>query len=233
VLGNARTHGIARDPQNARRPRDVPPGLREHFEQVLALPRRAVDQRGRLAAVRLRRRRRIELEGRGGDHAGRTHQDRALDDAIQLPHVARPAIAFHHRLSLGAELLGRNGVFRTRARQRVLGQQLDIVCALAQRRQGERDPGQPLIEVLAEAPGLDGVREILVRRADDPDVDGFAPGRAQPANAVVLEDSQQLGLEGQRQQAHLVEEQRAPVGHVEQPGLRLPGVGERPAFVTE
>ena len=64
-------------------------------------------------------------------------------------------------------------------------------------------------------------------------VDGFATSRAESAHAAVLEHREQFGLERQRQQPDLVEEQGPAVGHLKESRLRVPGIGEGPALVAE
>ena len=58
-------------------------------------------------------------------------------------------------------------------------------------------------------------------------------GSVRVAHGAVLQDLQELGLEAVGQQRHLVEEERAAVGHLEQPGLRLVRVRECPALEAE
>jgi hypothetical protein len=110
-------------------------------------------------------------------------------------------------------------VLLARPRERVLGQEIDVVPQVPQRREGQGDHGQPMVQILAEALGAHRRPKVLVRRADDPDVEGFAAGRSQSPDTAVLQDLQQLRLKGQGQQPHLVEEQGAAVGDLEQPGL--------------
>jgi hypothetical protein len=54
-----------------------------------------------------------------------------------------------------------------------------------------------------------------------------------PAELAGLQGAQQLGLAGQGQFADLVQEQRAPVGELEQPHLVLDRAGEGAADVAE
>ena len=56
---------------------------------------------------------------------------------------------------------------------------------------------------------------------------------AQPAEALLLEHAQQLGLQHQRDFADLVQEQRALVGQFEDAPLLRARVGERAFFVAE
>src|SRR3546814_4387236 len=53
--------------------------------------------------------------------------------------------------------------------------------------------------------------QVDIGRRDDADVDMHRPVAAQPLHLPGLEHAQQLDLRGQRQVAHLVQEQRAAV----------------------
>ena len=73
-------------------------------------------------------------------------------------------------------------------------EQHDVVAALAQRRQRHREHGEPVVEVLAEAPLADGGAQVVVGRGQDPDVDGLVAGGAEAPHAALLERLQQLRL---------------------------------------
>jgi len=87
----------------------------------------------------------------------------------------------------------------------VLGQQRDVVGPVPQRREGEGDHGQPMVEVFPEVAGLDGVPEIGVGRRHDADVDWLAAGSAESANRALLDCGQELGLDGECQEPDLVD----------------------------
>ena len=77
------------------------------------------------------------------------------------------------------------------------------------------------------------VFEAAVGRGDDPRVDAARQVLADPPDLAVLEHAQQLGLGARRQLADLVEEQRAAVRLLEQPGALGDRAGERAAGVAE
>jgi hypothetical protein len=134
---------------------------------------------------------------------------------------------------LGIQALGRQAVVATGALEEVLGEQQGIVAALAERRQCERDHGQPVVEVLAKTPGTGGGGEIRARCRDHPGVDRLAPRAAQPAKRLFLDHLEELTLQALRQERHLVQEDGAAVGELEQARLGLAGVGEGPALLAE
>ena len=87
---------------------------------------------------------------------------------------------------------------------------------------------QPVVEILTEPASPHRVEEILAGCRDDRDVGRLALRRAEPANRAVFEDLQELRLDALRQQAHLVQEERAAVRRLEQARLGLAGIGEGP-----
>ena len=115
----------------------------------------------------------------------------------------------------------------------MLGQRDDVVTTLTQGRQHHGQHGEPVVEVLAEAPLAHRGPQILVRRGEDPHVDRLVARRAEPPHAALFEHLEQLRLERLGQEPDLVEEDRAPVGRLEQARLGAAGVGERPALEAE
>ena len=82
-------------------------------------------------------------------------------------------------------------------------------------------------------PGGDRVLEVLVGRGDQPHVDLDRLDAAQPLELALLDDAQQLDLDGEVHLADLVEQERAAVGALEPPLLARRGAGERPFLVAE
>ena len=75
--------------------------------------------------------------------------------------------------------------------------------------------------------------EIDVGGADQPEVHAHDPVAADRPVLALLQHPQQLGLEVGRHLADLVEQQRAPLGHLEQPFLVALRAGEGPLLVAE
>ena len=116
-------------------------------------------------------------------------------------------------------------------------QEKRVVRSLAEGRQLDGHDLQPVVEVLAEAAPLDLVVKVLVRGADEADVHNPRARLADAADLFLLEDAEELGLEGQRQISDLVEKERAAGGLFDKadlvphrPGERAPGVAEELAF---
>ena len=118
-------------------------------------------------------------------------------------------------------------------REEAVGQQEDVVAAVAQRRQVDRDDLEPVVEVVAEAAGLDLVEEDPVGGRDEPDVHRDRAYGADPPKAPAVEQRQDLGLHHRIQFADLVEEDRAAVGSLDQPFLADDRAGERASLVAE
>jgi len=96
----------------------------------------------------------------------------------------------------------------------------------AERRHADLDDVEAVVEVLAEAALLDLRGEVAVRRREDARRDGQVAAAADPPHAPLLQRAQELHLHGRRELAHLVEEERAAVRLVEEPGARAGRAGE-------
>jgi hypothetical protein len=112
-------------------------------------------------------------------------------------------------------------------------QERDVLRALAERREADPHDGEPVEEILAEAPGRDLLGEVAVRRGDDANVDAAGRIRAQPAYLEALEGAQELRLEIERELADLVEEERPSVGRLDRALAIGDRSGERTPDVTE
>ena len=115
----------------------------------------------------------------------------------------------------------------------MLGQTEDVLAPIPERRESQRDDGQAVVEIFAEAPSADGRLQVLARRGHEPHVHGLAPRAAQPPHGLLLQHLQELRLQTLRQEPHLVEEQRSPVRRLEEPRLGVPGVRECPPLEPE
>ena len=95
----------------------------------------------------------------------------------------------------------------------------DVLAALAQRRQDDRDDVDAVVEVFAEPPLGDRLGQVLVGRGDDADVGLQLLEPADAPEPPLLQHAQQLDLHHRAHLADLVEEDRALLGHLEQPLL--------------
>jgi hypothetical protein len=169
----------------------------------------------------------------GFDVFAAAEQGRPFDDVAQLAHVAFPGIIL--KLGVGGfadpdhvlfELLGE-------VRNKMLGEQADIVSAFAQRRQVDRDHVEAIVEILAKLAFANRLFNVAVRRGDYTDVYRNVVDPAHPAKRPLFQEAQELGLKRGRHVAHLIEKHRPTVRQFEQTFLLLPRIGERAALVPE
>ena len=115
----------------------------------------------------------------------------------------------------------------------VVGQQRDVLRPVLEVRQRDRDDVQPVVEVLAEGPLLDGLLEVPVGGGDHPDVDLDGPGAPDALDLPLLEGPEDLRLEVEPHGAHLVQEQGPAGGELELAHLGGDGPREGPLLVAE
>src|SRR5205807_4096647 len=68
---------------------------------------------------------------------------------------------------------------------------------------------------------------------DDPDIDGDVAQPAQPPETLVFQNAQQLGLQGQRHLADLVQQQGTLVGQLKKAPFLRSSVGKSALFVSK
>ena len=90
-----------------------------------------------------------------------------------------------------------------------------------------------MIEVGTEQPIAHALLQVAVGGGDDAHIHPARLVGAQPLDFAVLQGAQQLGLDAQRQLAHLVEEQRAAIGRLEPPRPLAGGTGKGALGVAE
>src|SRR5205823_5381170 len=151
---------------------------------------------------------------------------------LELAHVPRPRVRHEGVLGFGGECETAAG-FAGVPREEVSGERQDVVPALAQRDELDRDDVQPVIQVVAEAAGRRLVAERAVARGDDADVDAPRARAADRQYLAVLQDAQELRLEVRTDLADLVEEERPARCPLEAAGARRDGTGERALLVSE
>src|SRR5205823_6884253 len=169
----------------------------------------------------------------GERRAGVGEQHRALDLVGELAHVARKRVAGEQRERLVAGLADGLLQLRREPSRQMPGEGRDVLPPVAQRRQADRKDAQAVVQVLAEAARLHLVLEATVGGRDHPYVDRAGPGLADGAYLALLEHPQELRLERPAGLGDLVEEERAAVGHLEEPLPIGDGAGERAAPVAE
>jgi hypothetical protein len=109
----------------------------------------------------------------------------------------------------------------------------DVGRALAQWRQAQVDDIEAIEEVLAESARLHLAPEVAVADGDDAHVHLERVTAAHSMHLALLQHPEQLGLHGERDLRHFVEDQGAAGGHLESPRAARDRAGEGTALVTE
>ena len=112
-------------------------------------------------------------------------------------------------------------------------QRQDVARPLAQRRDGQGEDAETVIEILAEPACLDLRTQVSVGGGDHAHVETQHALAAQPLDLALLQDPQQLALQAQFHLGDLVEQQGAALGEFELAGPGLVGAGKGAPFVAE
>src|SRR5512146_204497 len=113
------------------------------------------------------------------------------------------------------------------------GEQLDVLPALAQRRQRQIEDIEAIEQIFAKAALPDRQGEVDIGCNDDARIDLNGPRAADPVDRVLLQKAQQMALKLERQIADIVKEDRAAVGGFEPADAALRCAGEGALLVTE
>src|SRR6185503_3671303 len=122
---------------------------------------------------------------------------------------------------------------RGEALEEVVDQERDVLTAVAERRDVDRDDVQPVVQVFPELLLLDQLLEGPIGRRDDADVDLDILRAADAAEGPLLERAEELRLERRGHVADLVQEHRPVVRELEQALLLGLGVGEGALLMAE
>ena len=96
-----------------------------------------------------------------------------------------------------------------------------------------REHIDPIIEIGPECTFIDTRLDVLVRGADQSEVDLDFMIAAHPLNLAVFKNAQELGLQWQRHVTDFVKEQRAALGKLHPSLTGLVGTGERAFLMAE
>ena len=97
----------------------------------------------------------------------------------------------------------------------------------------DRHHVEPVEEIAAEALGGDGRLEIAVGGGEDPDINRNRVPSADALDLAIFQQPEELGLDGERDIADLIEEQGAAVGLLDLADPALDGAGEGAPLETE
>ena len=141
--------------------------------------------------------------------------DSLFNHILQLADIPAPSLRLQDLRGFGFNPRQGPVILFGKTLQEQLGQRHDVLFAFPERRQGDVDGVDAVVEVLAEPSLPDQCRQIHIGRADQPDVHRNRLCAAHPYHAPVLDDPQQLGLQVQRDVADFIQEQRPAVGLLE------------------
>ena len=163
----------------------------------------------------------------------RRQGDHPLDFPPQLPHVARPAIAFeqiqHVRRKTGHVFFETAAdIFQKRERHR-----RNVFFAIPERRQRDFNGKQTEKQVFSKPPRFDFGLQGFIRRADQPQVIFNQAFSAETIPFPFLNRSQEFGLNSERHVGNFVKKERAAAGFFEIPAPRRVRAGKCAFFVAE
>src|SRR5207247_1089364 len=157
----------------------------------------------------------------------------ALDDVLELAHVAPPGISHERVQSVAIDTAHLAAELQVEFTYEMIRKQRDVLTMLPKRRQRDMDDVQAIEEITAESPGLDFLRKIPVGARDDADVDPDRLGATDRPHLFLLNHAQELHLQVQRHLADFIEKDRAVLGRDEQPATCLHRAGESTLHVPE
>src|SRR5215510_11263837 len=160
-------------------------------------------------------------------------EHRAFDDVAQLADVAGPVVTEQQSLGLRRHTLDAAVEPLIEVADEMSDERQYVLAAFAQRRQRDRHYVQAVEEVFAEAPAFDLVLQVAVCRGDDPHGDLFLLHAADAPEPFLFEDVEQPRLNRRLHLRNFVEEDRALMRQLEQPGLAGDRASVRALLVAE
>jgi hypothetical protein len=160
------------------------------------------------------------------------HDRGSLDDVLQLPDVARPAVPLQRAHGVRSETKIAAVAFCV-APHEIMREQWNVSLALAQRRQLQARDVQPIKQVSAEA--ILGNRGLQrgVRTGDDACRQSALLGSAEPAKAPIFDNAKELCLQLEGQLRDFVKKDGARAGYLEQAAFECASIRERARLVSE
>jgi len=115
-------------------------------------------------------------------------------------------------------------VLRAGPLEEVLGEEQHVPTPFPQRRERERDAGEPVVEVFAKLSLMRRRRQVRVAGGQHPHIHGLGSSGTNPPHDTILDRREELGLVVLSERADLVEEERAVVGGLEKTRLGFSGI---------
>ena len=167
------------------------------------------------------------------DFALDAEDNESLYQVLEFAHVARPVVAAEQLHGLGAEAAHLTLLVGVGHLQEVVDQQRNVVPAVSEGRDLDRDHVESVVEILPEAALPDRLLQVLVGSGQHPDIDRNGLRRADGLKGPVLQHPEQLHLEVGAHVPDLVQEDGSAVGHGEAAFAVSDGIGECALHVTE
>src|SRR6266850_2711770 len=189
---------------------DNPPGLLESLANVVSL---RVLKGNRSKGFRFGAT--LQTRERGVQDIARSEDNAPLDEILELANVPRPLIRDEgrHRFRRNVfDLLTHPASINL---DKMFHQCWNVFAACPQRWQGDRKHIQTVVEVAAKFVAFHHVSQISVGRSYEPNIHLVSPSAAQALKLLLLQDTQQFGLQSGRNISHLVQEERPFVGQFE------------------
>ena len=175
----------------------------------------------------------IEFEVEGGDAFGVGHDDGALDAILEFADIAWPGVEGESAEGIGGEREGSFGIFGGVTVEEFVGDEEDIIGAVAEWGEGDDDDGEAEVEIFAKSAIGDGVLEVRIGGGDDAGVAGEFFAGADGLEAFILEEAEEFDLDLGGEFADFVEEEGAIGGGFDEAFALGGGAGEGPFFVAE
>src|ERR1700722_7249663 len=139
------------------------------------------------------------------DRAAFRHEHEPPNQVFELANVTRPFILFQNLQNFHIESLGGASVSSTIKANEMLGQKRGIARALAQSGKKNGPHVYPVVEVLAKPARPDHLFQVVVAGREQPEIGAVRLARSQTLNRVLLQNSQQLGLQSEPQRTNFIE----------------------------
>ena len=109
----------------------------------------------------------------------------------------------------------------------------NVVATFTKRRQHDGEHVQPIVKVAAKLAVSGHLREVAVRGRHQAHVNAHGPRAAQSLKLLLLQHTEQLGLQLRRNIAHFIEKQCPCMGELETANLLHDRAGEGTLFMAE
>lgn len=171
-----------------------------------------------------------DLKGRGGVGGGGTvglgeggadvigadmavaEEEELSDDVGELPDIAGPRLGLEQLDGFGGEGGLTDAEFAGEAEAEMAGEGGDVLGALSQGWKGDGELAEAIEEVFAEETFGEHLLQVAMGGGEDADIDGKDLVAADAGDDAFLQDTEQLGLGGERQVADFVQEHRSTLG---------------------